>query len=127
MKNINLGVYCFPGGTSFCDRNRTERGDYKELAFVRAYGQINYKTPRENIPADIVQKIEQEARTARARFEAETRRNWKIDRIRTYFKMLDYMRWEDVKAVTNEKDDDKKLELIIQAYERPERYEEILP
>lgn len=123
MKNIDLFIGCFPGGVQFCDKSKYKNGDYKKLAFVRPYGQINYETHREKIPADIVQRIEQEARTARERFEAETRRNWEIDRIRTYYKMLDYMRWEDVKAVTNEKDDNKKLELIIRAYERPESYE----
>lgn len=123
MKNINLGVYCFPGGTSFCDRNRTESGDYKELAFVRAYGQINYKTPREKIPADVIKKIEQEARETRRKFEEQTRRDWQLDRIRSYSRLVDYLSLNDALKVFNEKDPEQQLEMIIQAYEKPYAYE----
>lgn len=122
---INLGIYSFPGGTSFCDRNRTENNDYKELAFVRVYGQIQYKTPREKLPHEIIEKIESEARTARAKFEADTRHNWKLDRVKTYFRMLDYLPISEVLKITAEKDDAEKLKMIIAAYEHPEIYEEI--
>ena len=123
MRKTDLFIGVYPGGTQFSDRNRREHGDYKKLAFVRAYGQINYETPREKIPADIVERIERQARKQREIFEENARRDWQADRNRTYFRLADGLSWEDWQRVKAEPDDARKLAAIFEAYERPNAYE----
>ena len=73
---IDLGIFCFPGGTAFCDKSVHNSGNYKELTFVRCYGQINYKVKRKNLPKDIIERIENESRNYKKAFKETTRRSW---------------------------------------------------
>ena len=45
----------------FCDKSSMERGDFKQLAFVRNRGQIRYYVPRESLPEDVISSIEKTA------------------------------------------------------------------
>ena len=68
-KNFNLGVYAFPGGTSYCNRAVIKNGDYKEVAFVDYMGKVRFSADPSLIPSDVLLKIEHDANATAANFK----------------------------------------------------------
>ena len=65
---MDLGFYFRGHGLTVADRNHQENGDYKEVAFIRPSGIINFKADPEQIPAEDLQKIQAQADRAKAEF-----------------------------------------------------------
>lgn len=117
MKDIDLFIGVYPGGTVFCDKNHYKNGDYKELAFVRTYGQIKYSVKPEALPAEIIAAIENESRQYKAKFEKRVYQNMAADQTRETFRLLNYLPYDAVDEILKEKNPEKRTKKIIDAYE----------
>lgn len=82
MKKFELGVYAFPGGTSYCNRAVMKNGDYKELAFVDYMGKVEFYTDPSLIPGDVLLRIEHDS--------SATAENFKI----TWNKQPDFKKYD---------------------------------
>lgn len=56
-KPIDLGIYVFPTGIMYCDKNREEHNDYKKLALVFNEGDILWYVDENTLPSKIRYKI----------------------------------------------------------------------
>lgn len=84
MPKYDLMFGCFGNGTTVCNRAQTEHGDYKIIAHISEGGNVEYYV--DNLPAEVVDRIEQCAADSKQKFQESF---LKHEKIRQYEIILD--------------------------------------
>ena len=101
MKNFKLWMGCFGNGTTVCNSEIMEHGDYKHIAHISDNGKITLYVSKSYIPVEDMRRIEQTAAERRKTFLNE----WnKQSDIRKYEKLLDMCCHSDFMKITSNKE-----------------------
>lgn len=76
MPKYDLMFGCFGNGTTVCNRAQTEHGDYKIIAHISEGGNVKYYV--DNLPAEVIERIEKMAADDKQRFQESFLKHTKI-------------------------------------------------
>lgn len=65
---MKLSGFCYANGVHWCDTSVYNDGYFKCLAIVKNSGLINWKVKKENLPDEIVKRIENDSKNTKERF-----------------------------------------------------------
>lgn len=71
---MNICGFVYPAGVMYCDTDRHENGDYKQIAFIHTSGKIQFFEKPEKIPGADLLRIERDADTTAANYRAQWER-----------------------------------------------------
>ena len=101
MKNFKLWMGCLGNGITVCNSAVEEHEDYKHIAHISDSGKIALYVPKNYIPVEDMQKIEQAAAEQRKTFLNE----WnKQSDIRKYEKLLDMLYLSDLTEIIDNRE-----------------------